>query len=280
MQESNFVYDFLANKALKGFCIQEGHVVPKIMLTRKDNEEVRAVLTESCNSYMDKWLQDATGNLNKLLEKTLDKVELFDILPGTIVKLVLSHKQTIELIYLGNYEFYVLNDSVSCFKPLDMLKALSLSFEKGCVTYFQAFRDSNPYPVPEVLFNADIQLIILMNSNVIGNPYLQSQQLAVTKSLDKVFAWSAERLPGRFNENQLTDNEGAIFYLDLLNNEFKINLDYSQLHYNDLVATLSPVCNIIHTGRGLSNISSGKFSLYETIDSYSFNIRKKAEVSI
>lgn len=280
MQESNFVYDFLANKALKGFCIQEGHVVPKIMLTRKDNEEVRAVLTESCNSYMDKWLQDATGNLNKLLEKTLDKVELFDILPGTIVKLVLSHKQTIELIYLGNYEFYVLNDSVSCFKPLDMLKALSLSFEKGCVTYFQAFRDSNPYPGTELLFKGDIQTIILMNSNVIGSPYLQTQQLASSKSLDKVFAWNAERLPGRFTENQLTDNKGAIFFLDLLNNEFKINLVYSKRHYCDLVSTLSPVCNIKHTGRGLSNMSSGKFSLYETMDGYSLNIIKKAEVSI
>lgn len=134
MQESEFIYEILANKALKGFTIKDGRVVPKMELTLEDNKAIDSMFSRVYGPNINKCLRDL--DLNKWMEKKLSQIEIADIVPGSIVKLELSHKEVIEIIYQGNCEFYLYHDSIGVLQPLDILKALTLSFEKGQTVFF------------------------------------------------------------------------------------------------------------------------------------------------
>lgn len=278
MQESEFVYEILANKALKGFIIKNGRVVPKMELTLEDNKAIDSMFGRVYGSSVDKWLRDL--DLNKWMEKNSTQIEIAEIVPGSIVKLELSHKEVIELIYQGNCEFYVYHDSVGVLRPLDIIKALTLSFEKGETVYFRVSRNGKPFPDEKMLFRGNIRRITLISSNIEGCKHSPAKNIEITTSLEKVFAWKADIHPARFIEENLTDSEQAIFLLDLANKEFCVNSYYSKHRYEDIVTVLCPVCKLNYNDKGLQTIAPGKFSIEVNNGKYSLNIRKKAEVGL
>lgn len=278
MLESEFIYEFVANKALKGFFFREGRVVPKMELTLEDNKAIGSTLGRVCGPKINTWVRDL--NLNKFLEKPLGQIDIADIAPGSIIKIELSHKELIEVIYQGNYEFCVYNDSVGVLHPLDILKALTLSFNKGDAVFFKVFRNGFPYPCEDMLFKGDICAIKLLNTNIGGQCPLSNNNTTTVKSLEKVFAWKAESRPARFIEDNLTGNDQAIFVLDIIKNEYWVNSQFSKHHYDDIVKILKPICNIRYLGNGLQTVVPGKFSFEQNNSQYSFSIKKKMEVSI
>ncbi len=278
MQESELVYEFVANRALKGFVLQDGRVMPKLELTIDDNEAIGTALTKICGHDINKWLQHL--DLNKLIRKTIAQIEIADILPGSIIVLELSHKETLEVIYQGNFEFCVYKDSVGILRPLDVLKALTLSFGKGEVIFFKVYRDGTPYPNSDKLFRGKVCRITILNTVIEGCQIPQNKNFEATTSLEKVFAWKAANHPARFTEENLTESSHAVFILDLMKNEFSINPNFSKSYYEDLLDALGPACKITRTGKGAQTISPGKFSLALGSKSYSFYIKKKAEVGL
>ena len=278
MLESEFIYEVVANRALKGFFFREGRVVPKMELTLEDNIAIDSILGRVCGPKINTWVRNL--DLNKLKGKSLGQIDIADIAPGSIIMLELSHKEYIELIYQGDYEFYVYNDSVGILHPLDVLKALTLSFNKDDVVFFKVFRDGQPYPSDDLLFKGNICSITLEFTNIKGRCSSLSENKPTTKSMEKVFAWKAEIQPARFIEDDLTDSSQALFVLDLIKNEYRINTFFSQHHYEDIAIYLRPICNIKHSGNGLKTIVPGKFSLEQINNKYIFYIRKKMEASI
>ena len=279
MQESEFVYEILANKALKGFILKDGRVVPKMALTLEDNKAIDSFLKRVCGHNINYWLQNL--DINKWMEKPIGQIDIADIVPSSIIKLGLSHKETLEIVYQGNFEFFVYNDSIGVLHPLDILKALSLSFETGEVTYFKVFRDGNPFPNDKMLFKGDVKHITLINTDIEGCYVSSKKNVEPVISMKTVFAWQASKHPARFVEDHLTYNSQAIFILDLIKNEYSINPQFSKNCYNDDVTMiLGHACKIIHTGNGLQTIVPGKFSLEPGVKNYSFYIREKAEVGL
>ena len=182
MLESEFIYEFVANKALKGFLFREGRVVPKMELTLEDNLAIDSTLGRVCGPQINTWIRDL--NLNKFMEKTLGQIDLVDIIPGSIIKLGLLHKEFLEIIYLGNCEFYVYNDAAGVLHPLDVLKALSLSFIKNDVVYFKVFRDGLSFPNDNLLFKSNICSITLVFTNIKGHFASRIDYKPTTKSLE------------------------------------------------------------------------------------------------
>lgn len=278
MLESEFIYEIIANKALKGFFIKDGRVVPKMELTLEDNKAIDSTLVRVCGPKVKAWIRNL--NVNNLMEKSLGRIDIADIASGSIIKLELAHKEIVEIIYQGNYEFYVYNDSVGNLQPLDLLKALSLSFNKGDTIYFKVFRDGIPFPDENLLFKGHICGISLVFANIKGHRASIDYNKLSTKSLEMVFAWKAENQPARFVEDQLTESNQALFILDFHKDEFRINPLYSKYQYDDIADVLKPVCNIRHSGNGLSTIAPGKITLEKNRNKYSFYVRKKMEVSL
>ena len=278
MQESEFIYELLANKALKGFIIKDGRVVPKMELTLEDNKAIDSMFSRVCGSNFNKWLRSL--DLNKWIEKNLSQIEIADIVPGSIVKLELSHKEVIEVIYQGNCEFYVYHDSIGVLHPLDILKALTLSFEKGETVFFRVSRNGIPFPDESMLFRVIVHRITLVSTNIEGCPHFPAKNVEITTSLEKVFAWKADIHPARFVEENLTDSEQAIFLLDLAKKEFCINPYYSKHRYEDVVRALGPVCKLNYNDKGLQTIAPGKLSIEVNNNKYSLYIKKKAEVGL
>lgn len=279
MLESEFVYEILANKALKGFILKDGRVVPEMRLTLEDNKAIDSFLKRVYGHDINYWLQYL--DINKWMEKPIGQIDIVDIVPGSIIKLELSHKETLEIVYQGNFEFFVYNDSIGLLHPLDILKALSLSFDPGEVTYFKVFRDGKPFPNDKMLFKGEVKHITLINTDIEGRYVSSRKNVEPIKSLEKVFAWKAVKHPARFVEDHLTYNSQAIFLLDLIKNEYSINSQYSKNCYNDDVTMiLGYACKIIHTGNGLQTIAPGKFSLEPGVKNFSFYIREKAEIGL
>lgn len=278
MQESEFIYEILANKALKGFIIKDGRVVPKMELTLEDNKAIDSMFSRVYGSSINKCLRDL--DLNEWMEKKLSQIDIVDIVPGSIVKLELSHKEVIEIIYQGNYEFYLYHDSIGVLHPLDILKALSLSFEKGETVFFRVSRNGISFPDENMLFRGIVHSITLISTNIEGCQHSPEKNVEITTSLEKVFAWKADIHPARFVEENLTDSEQAIFLLDLAKKEFCINPYYSKQRYEDISRVLGPVCKLNYGDKGLQTIAPGKFSLEINKNKYSLYIRKKAEVGL
>lgn len=278
MLESELVYEIVANKALKGFCFKNGRIIPKMELTLEDNKALESALSQICGKDCKKWIQDL--DLDKLKGKPFGQIDIADIAPGSIVKLELSHKEILEIVYLGSYKFSVCRDSVGIFRPLDVLKALTLFFERGCAAYFQVFRNDCPYPEKGLLFKAVVQSITLLNTNVVGTSLSQYVNETSICSLQQVFAWKADNYPIRFTEEQLTDNNQAVFIIDLMQGEYWVNSDYSKYKYSDLVSILKVACNISRTGNGLTNKTRGKLYLSKNSNRYFFYIGQKAEIEI
>ena len=279
MQESEFIYEILANKALKGFTIKDGRVVPKMELTLEDNKAIDSMFSRVYGPSINKCLRDL--DLNKWMEKKLSQIEIADIVPGSIVKLELSHKEVIEIIYQGNCEFYLYHDSIGVLQPLDILKALTLSFEKGQTVFFHVSRNGISFPDDNMLFRGIVHSITLICTNIEGCQHSPEKNVEITTSLEKVFAWKADIHPARFVEENLTDSEQAIFLLDLAKKEFCINPYYSKHRYEeDISRVLGPVCKLNYNEKGLQTIAPGKLSLEINKNKYSLHIRKKAEVGL
>ena len=278
MLESEFIYEIIADKALKGFFFKDGRVVPKMELTLEDNKAIDSTLVRVCGPQVNAWVRNL--NINKLQEKPLGRIDVADIVLGSIIKLELAHKEVVEIIYQGNYEFYVINDSVGNLQPLDMLKALTLSFNKGDTVYFKVFRDGIPFPDENLLFKGYICGVTLVFANIRGHRISVDYDKLATKSLETVFAWKAESQPERFIEDQLTESNQALFIIDLHKDEFRINPQYSKYQYDDIASVLKTICNIRHSGNGLSTIAPGKITLKKNKSKYSFYVTKKMEVSL
>jgi hypothetical protein len=278
MQESKLINDLVGNKALKGFTWKNGHVVPYYRLTLDDNKALAEIIDNYGKSIKQQY--NINKDIGKLIEESKGHLIIADILPGTLIRLELEARQQLNVVYSGGLSFYLCSDSAGILHPYDVLKAFTLELTINGEAYFQVLRDGSPYPGDNRLFKAIIRKITIFNSRIEGNLQCR-RQVDDIKSKSKVYARQAEDMPPRFEEEMLTDDNHALFTLDLDNCTYEVNPSFNIKLCNDLAAKLKVACNVQHTGHGLHTKESGIFSMNEDGGGYySFHITKKAEVEI
>lgn len=275
MQESDFVNEIVANRALKGFSFENGRVVPVIKLNSDDNDAIASILEKyGINSHQS--TQMLSQNLYNLIEKPKQHFIIADIIPGTLIKLLLNAHQQLEIIYLGNYSFCLCKDSTGVLHPLDVLRACTLDIICNEDAYFQVLRNSSPYPSDNKLFKAKIKEIIFFSSQIEGMPVRREYHNPV-KSRLQVNAWQASNRPPRFEEEDLTIDDKALFMLDLEHFTFYVNpsLDI-RTHIEKYNEMLKVACELNRTNTN----ERGEFILKENEGKYLFYITKKTKIGI
>lgn len=207
--------------------------------------------------------------------------------PGQKVVVERQFEKDLNLLYLGGASFLVCKDSYDVLYPKDKIMLMDGGLCKNRVAYFKVFRDGERFPSIDSVYRLDDIVGIKCSSWIASQPMTKGLR-NVRTSEKKIFAWRSfmQENYSHFSVVNLTDNEDAIFELDLVKNEFRLNSKFSPLHYAELKMSihdvLSPVC-VISKGSEMLDwhnvelLSPGKF---DVLVGGTMRVTKKMEVRL
>lgn len=276
MPESKYLQDVIGNKALKGFSYnQEGKIVPNLSIDSDDSQAIKAVLIDFYGLDIERHINEIYNSNGGLTSSEYHSLCVADVIPGSLVNLILSTGQVIKLLYLGDLSYCVCQDDCHTLKLFDTLLCLTLELKIGCDAFFRVIRENAPYPDSNKLLRLScLDKIIVSNSRIIGKQPLLAD--IPIKTYHTVYSNKLKSNPNRFDLMDLTLSNNATYIIDFDNLEFTINrscLDHQDYQF------IKGACDVEHANYGVIK-KEERGSFYVSHDHKSLIISKKAKIMV
>lgn len=229
MQVSNLEID-VWDIAIKGYRYdqEKNMVVPVISFSQEEKQRVYAkkvLFGFQSNDEIDR-------AINNILHQRISgehfvDLSLSQINPGSKITIIGEYGRKIDLLYIDKLSFYVLKDDLNTLQPSDVIELLGGGFSVGKEVVFRVIRNGDYYPSAKHVFDMKVIKSLICLFPHPKNRVSSKQKMIWAKTKSKIFAWSASLLSESgllaFPLNEFTDNQCALFLIDLVTGTYSIN---------------------------------------------------------
>ena len=297
MLVSSYFKERVLAKSQKGYCFDSSKRRVEA-IRRLDAQEINELIA-AFSTYGFSNIEEANNAIEDILrneqdwQSTCHEVTLLEMTPGNQIKLDISGKGILHLIYIGSSRFIVCHDDNHLLLPGDRLLLLDSGFTCETQAVVRIFRGGTLFPDDIHFFRTDkIKKISIFGGNDIkeasNNVLTSLNEIARTI----VFAWKPftdEKGHGYFIPTELTDDSSAIVSLNLIQNTFDINPAFDLSHYrvnecNNLHELLDSIAIINESNncswKNIKPVKAGRFEIKKSKNEITLSVVEKAQVNL